>query len=85
MSNLESKKWECKGVIYDGEELFISDLNIWSHKWELTGKSATVKDPKYKKIFKADIFKIQYNQIQFEFAAVEFSNCVWGIYQTVQV
>lgn len=82
MVNLENKGWECKGVIYDGEEFFINELNIWNHKWELTGKTATVKDPKYKKIFKAEIFKIEFNQNQFEFAAVEFSNCVWGIYQS---
>lgn len=82
MTNLESKKWECKGIIYDGEEFFIGGLNIWNYKWELIGKTTTVKDPKYKKVFRADIFKIQFNQTQIEFAAVEFSNCVWGIYQS---
>jgi hypothetical protein len=82
MINLESKKWECKSVIFDGEDFFIDGLNIWNHKWELTGETTTVKDPKYKKTFKADIFEIKFNQTQIEFAAVEFSNCVWGIYQS---
>lgn len=82
MENLEDKKWKCKSVIIDGEDFLINGLNIWEHKWELTGKKVVVKDPKYKKLFNVDIFKIQFNQIQAEFAAVEFSNCVWGIYQS---
>jgi hypothetical protein len=82
MTNLESKKWECKSVIFDGEDFFIKGLNIWDYKWELTGRKVTVKDPEYKKTFNADIFKIQFNQTQIEFVAVEFSNCVWGIYQS---
>lgn len=60
MSNLESKKWEYKRVIYDGEEFFISDLNIWSHKWELTGKSVMVKDPRYR----TNPFVLLENQLQ---------------------
>ena len=81
MENLENSKWECKSVITDGEDFFINSLNIRNHQWTFTGETVIVKDPKYNKIFKADIYKIILNQIQVDFAAIEFSNCVWGIYQ----
>lgn len=81
MTNLKNTKWKCKSVIFDGEDLFINGLNIWDHKWESTKNNITVKDPKYKKTFRADVFNIQFDQIKIEFAAVEFSNNVWGIYQ----
>ena len=71
----------CKAVIADGGDIFIKGLNIWKHEWTLTGKTVIVKDPKYSKIFKVDIYKIILNQIQVDFAAIEFSNCIWGIYQ----
>lgn len=81
MTNLEDTKWKCKSVIFDGEDFFINGLNIWNHKWEFTKNKITVKDPTYGKTFKADVFNIQFNQIKIEFAAVEFSNNVWGIYE----
>ena len=81
MMNLNNKEWICKGVIYDGEEFIIDELNIWNHTWQSTGKTVKVKDPTYKKIFKGDVFKIEFNETKFDFVAVEFSNFVWGIYQ----
>lgn len=81
MTNLENTKWECKSVIFDEEDFFIKGINIWNHKWELTKNKINVKDPMYKKSYRADVFNIQFNQLIVEFAAVEFSNNVWGIYQ----
>ena len=75
-ANSVSTSWKCISVIFDGEEFLMNGLNIWEHKWESTGKTVKVKDPKYKASFKADIYIIHYNQTFLEFAAVEFSNSV---------
>ena len=80
MKKILGKKWLNIGVVFDNDELKISNHNVWDYQWQLTGKIVEVKDPEYNRIFKADIYNIILNDGIIEFAAVEFSNCVWGFY-----
>lgn len=73
--------WKHKKTIIDGEKYEINGLNIWDFKWEDTGKKINIKDPLYGQKYCFDIYKIQSLNCEFFFAAGEFSNCVWGIYQ----
>ncbi|WP_153797425.1 hypothetical protein [Foetidibacter luteolus] len=73
--------WKHVKTIPDGEYFEISGLNIWNCKWESTGESVEVKDPLYGQTHRFTIYEIQNERRRIQFAAGEFSNCVWGIYQ----
>ena len=55
-------------------------VNIFDYKWESTGKRAKVKDPSYKQDFVFNVYKVTIDGTEHEFAAGEFSNCVYGFY-----
>lgn len=69
-----------KGTCIDGDRLVIGGINVWDEKWKPTGKKAAVKDPIYKKHFLFPVFHIEREGKIIEFAAGEFSNCMWGFF-----
>lgn len=75
------KTWKHITTIIEGEAFTISGLNIWDHDWKSTGKSIYVKDPIYGKNYTMTVFEISDKGSVVKFAAGEFSNCIWGIYQ----
>ncbi|MFH6998067.1 hypothetical protein ACHRVZ_09050 [Flavobacterium sp. FlaQc-57] len=73
--------WIHKKTIFDGEKYEIDGINIWDFNWERTDEKIKIKDPLYSQDFIFEVFKIQKDNSDILFAAGEFSNCVWGIYQ----
>ena len=73
--------WIHKKTITDGENYEINGLNIWNFKWEVTGEKINIKDPLYGQDYCFNVYKIEKKNISIYFAAGEFSNCIWGIYQ----
>ena len=72
--------WVHKAPVIDNEPLIINGLSIWSYVWKYVGKSIKVKDPKYEQEYAFRIYEIIEGTKKVQFAAGEFSNCVWGIY-----
>jgi hypothetical protein len=72
--------WKHIKTIADGERCVINDVNIWDHEWTDTGARIQVKDPLYGRNFTLPVYEIQIGQTTAQFAAGEFSNCIWGIY-----
>jgi hypothetical protein len=72
--------WKHIKTIVDNQTFKIDSLNIWDHKWNDTGETIRIKDPRYGQTYNFNIFEIHLDQRNIRFAAGEFSNCVWGIY-----
>jgi len=75
------ENWKHSKTIVDGEKYEISGVNIWSYPWIDTGEKIKLKDPLYSQNFTFNVYRIENGEINIEFAAGEFSNCVWGIYE----
>ncbi|WP_374446431.1 hypothetical protein [Epilithonimonas sp.] len=73
--------WKFITAIPDGEPFYLDGINIWDFKWQNTNETIEVKDPLYQQDFVLDIYKINAVGKDIVFAAGEFSNCIWGIYQ----
>jgi len=75
------KNWKYITIIVDGETFVLEGLNIWDYEWTRTGETANVKDPLYGRNHKMTVYEISGNGSVVKFAAGEFLNCIWGIYQ----
>ena len=73
--------WKHKKTIYDRDRFVINGLNIWDFKWRNTGERINIKDPLYGQPYSFIVYEIVNGNIKVVFAAGEFSNLVWGIYQ----
>jgi hypothetical protein len=73
--------WKYIATVVDGDRFEIGGLNIWNNKWTDTGERVDVKDPLYGQEYTFPVYVIISGDKQAKFAAGEFSNCVWGIYQ----
>ena len=72
-------EWKYHTAATDGNcKLF--GVNIFNYKWQNTGKKAEVTDPRYNVIKVFSVWKVEIDDIEYEFAAGEFSNSVWGFY-----
>ena len=76
-----NKDWKYSTAIVEGELYTIHGLNIWDYEWKSIGQSINVKDPLYGQDYTMTVFEIADNGIVVTFAAGEFSNGIWGIYQ----
>ena len=76
-----STNWRHIKTIIDGEKFEINGLNIWDFQWYQTGERITINDHLYGQNHMMHVFEIRKEKIVVRFAAGEFSNCVWGIYQ----
>lgn len=79
-----SSNWRHIKTVIDGEKFEINGLNIWDYQWYQTGERITVKDHLYGQNHMMQVFEIKKDKTVVRFAAGEFSNCVWGIYQEQQ-
>lgn len=75
------ENWNFKASIIDGDPYFIDGINIWDHPWENSGEDIQIKDPLYNQNYTFTVHVIKTDKSEIIFAAMEFSNCVWGIYQ----
>ena len=75
--------WKFITTIPSSEPFFIEGNNIWDYEWESTDETINVEDPLYKQKYVMDVYKISVKGKEFVFAAGEFSNCIYGIYQKI--
>ena len=74
-------EWEHIGICTDGQPFQVDGIDIWKHEWKRTGERAEVKDPQYGQGFSFAVWSVNAEDKRIEFAAGEFSNCVWGFYR----
>jgi hypothetical protein len=73
--------WKHIQTLFEGTPFAINGLNIWDCDWQNTGQKVNVKDPLYGQTHTLSVFRISDQDSVVTFAAGEFSNGVWGIYQ----
>lgn len=79
MKAYKEKSWQFQFADYDERsELF--GVPIFKQQWIDTGKHAQVIDPIYGVTHSFSIYNVVIDGVTYEFAAGEFSNCVWGFY-----
>lgn len=79
MEMQKSKTWQHEVTGCDGDTILFG-VNIFKYSWKDTHKSVKVRDPLYGREYKFCIFTVVIKGQKHEFAAGEFSNCVWGFY-----
>ncbi|MDE6282231.1 MAG: hypothetical protein K2M15_10700 [Oscillospiraceae bacterium] len=75
----KEKTWQYETRGVDGN-VTLFGVNIFDYEWESTGKRVTVRDPLYGQEYKMAVYTVMIDGQQHEFAAGEFSACVWGFY-----
>ena len=75
-----TNKWKFLEACADGQTFKIEGINVWGKNWINQKESAEVTDPKYGGKRSFSVYKIKEKEKEIEFAAGEFSNCVWGFY-----
>lgn len=75
-----NNNWKHIKTIVDSEPFELNGLNIWDFQWERTGNYIKIKDPNYGQEYSFSVYKIVSDKIEIQFAAGEYSNCIWGIY-----
>ncbi len=79
MKKLLTRSWKFQTTGIEGNaELF--GVNIFDYEWKSTGKEVVVSDPYYHQEHKFTVYTVDIDGKEYEFAAGEFSNCVWGFY-----
>jgi hypothetical protein len=83
MSKLQVKEynfWKHLKTLRDGEPFKIKEEDIWKIDWQQIDDFVLVKDPLHDDLRIFDLYKIEIKNDDFEFAAGEFSNNIWGFY-----
>lgn len=75
----KEKTWQHELTAFDGNAILFG-VDIFDYEWESTNQSVKVHDPLYGQEYKFPVYKVTVNEQEYEFAAGEFSNCVWGFY-----
>ena len=74
-------KTEWRHVVTGVEgNVTLFDVNIFEYQWKSTGEKIEVLDPLYKQPHIMWVYRVLIGEEEHEFAAGEFSNCVWGFY-----
>ena len=79
MKMLKSKTWQHEITGSDGNVILFG-VNIFDYEWKNTHKSVKVRYPLYDREYKFPVYTVVINGQEQEFAAGEFSSCVWGFY-----
>ena len=75
MKMWKSKSWQLETTGIDGiTKLF--GVNIFDYQWVDTKQRVQVSDLSYE----VPVYTIMVDNVQYEFAAGERSNCVWNFY-----
>ena len=80
MKIYKTKTWQHITTGKEGNTT-IFGVNIFDYEWNATGERVAVKDPLYGQDYLFPVYKVIINNIEYEFACGEFSNCVWGFYE----
>ena len=78
MKMWKEKTWQHEVTGVDGNTTLFG-VNIFDYEWESTGKRVKVRDPNSGER-KIDVYAVTIDGQRHEFAAGEFSMCVWGFY-----
>ncbi len=78
MKMWKEKTWQHEVTGVDGNTTLFG-VNIFDYEWESTGKRVKVRDPNGGER-KIDVYAVTIDGQRHEFAAGEFSMCVWGFY-----
>ncbi len=79
MKRYKESTWQHEATGEDGHTILFG-VNIFDYQWINTHRKTTVLDPLYQQQHNFPVYVVEINGIQYEFAAGEFSNCVWGFY-----
>lgn len=79
MKVYKEKTWQHEITGFDGNTLLFG-VNIFDYEWINTGERVDVVDPLYGQKYKFPVYKVFIKGNEYEFAAGEFSNCVFGFY-----
>ena len=79
MKMWKSKTWQHEVTGIDGN-VNLFGVNIFGYEWIRTDKTVKVRDPIYNQEHIFGVYTVNINGQEYEFAAGEFSNCVWGFY-----
>lgn len=76
--------WEYAGHCPDGQPFFISNINVWSQKWNDQHQSISFICPVDNVNRSYNIYTItDEDGNEIKFAATEYSNCFWGFVEYV--
>ena len=78
MKAYKSKTWQYEKTGIDANTVLF-DVNIFDCKWKETGQRVKVRDP-YGQEHKFPVYTVTINGQEYQFAAGELSNCVWGFF-----
>ena len=79
MKMWKEKNWQCEATGVEGN-VTLFGVNIFDYEWESTGRRVTVRDPHYGEERNFTVYTVTVDGQPHEFAAGEFSACVWGFY-----
>ncbi len=75
MKMWKSKSWQLETTGIDGNTKLFG-VNIFDYQWVDTKQRVQVSDLSYE----VPVYTIMVDNVQYEFAAGERSNCVWNFY-----
>ena len=75
MKKWKSKSWQLETTGIDGNTKLFG-VNIFDYQWVDTKQRVQVSDLSYE----VPVYTIMVDNVQYEFAAGERSNCVWNFY-----
>ena len=75
----EKREWKHVITGVDGNVMLFG-VNIFEYQWKSTEEKIKVLDPLYKQPHTMWVYRVLIGEEEHEFAAGEFSNCVWGFY-----
>ena len=79
MKMRKEKAWQHEITGADGNTKLFG-VNIFEYEWKRTGEKIEVKDPLYGQEYRFPVYTVMINGQEYEFAAGEFSNSVFGFY-----
>ena len=79
MKMWKQKTWQHEITGVDGNTMLFG-VNIFHYQWKATGQKVKVCDPLYNREYQFPVYTVVVNGKEHEFAAGEFSNCVWGFF-----
>lgn len=75
MKTRKSKSWQLEITCIDGNTKLFG-VNIFDYQWIDTKQRVQVSDLSYE----VPVYTVMIDNVQYEFAAGERSNCVWNFY-----
>lgn len=79
MKAYKAKSWQHEITGFDGNTILFG-VNVFDYDWVGTGEKIDVVDPLYGQAYRFPVYKVIIEEQEYEFAAGEFSNSVYGFY-----